>query len=193
MKLVVGLGNPGPRYRGTRHNVGFEVARTLAEREDIALDRERFEGWFGRGRTRGGAPLDVGILLPGTFMNLSGRSVAEALRRLPVEDPASDICIVLDDADLPLGRLRLRPGGSAGGHRGLEDILDRLGTRDVPRLRVGIGRPELPMATADFVLGRFDEEERRSLVPVLERAADAALCLFREGVGVAMNLYNGRC
>jgi PTH1 family peptidyl-tRNA hydrolase len=132
----------------------------------------------------------VGVLEPETFMNESGASVAAALRKLPVEDPPRDLLVVLDDADLPFGRLRLRAEGGDGGHRGLADVLARLGRRDVPRLRFGIGRPALPMETADFVLAAFSPEEEKALAGHLDRAAEAVEAFLLEGIAVAMNRYN---
>ncbi len=187
MKLVVGLGNPGPRYAPTRHNVGFRVVDQLAARRQIPLAEDRFRGRFGRGTFAG---IELGLLEPLTWMNLSGDAVAEALAGLPVAEPAADLLVVLDDVDLPFGRLRLRPGGGGGGHRGLDHVIERLGTRDFPRLRFGIGRPEGPVETSDWVLTRFSPEEERALAEHVARAADAveaALCL---GLPAAMNRYN---
>jgi PTH1 family peptidyl-tRNA hydrolase len=188
VKLVVGLGNPGPRYASTRHNVGFRVVDRFAVSRGIALDRERFGGRFGRGRLSGG--LDVGLLQPLTWMNLSGDAVAEALRGLPVADPAEDLLVVLDDVDLPFGRLRLRPGGGGGGHRGLDHVIARLGRRDFPRLRFGIGRPETPIDTRDWVLTRFSPDEERALEPIVATAADAVEAALVDGLPSAMNRYN---
>jgi PTH1 family peptidyl-tRNA hydrolase len=190
VKLVVGLGNPGRRYSRTRHNVGFRVTGRLRERWQLAEPDERFGARFARGRVASLGGLDVGVLEPETFMNESGGSVAAALRKVPALDPARDLLVVLDDADLPFGRLRLRAEGGDGGHRGLADVLARLGRRDVPRLRFGIGRPALPMETADFVLGAFSPEEERALAGHLERAAEAVETFLLEGIAPAMNRFN---
>jgi len=192
VKLVVGLGNPGPRYAATRHNVGFRVALRFAEAQRIEVAEQRFGGRFGRGpaRAEGGPRLDVGVLLPETFMNRSGEVVALALRRLPVEEVASDLLVVVDDVDLPFGRLRLRPGGSSAGHRGLDDLIARLGRQDFARLRFGVGRPALPIDTADWVLQRFTSEEERALPPCLATAAEAVLAALSEGCAAAMNRFN---
>ena len=139
MKLIVGLGNPGPRYRLTRHNVGVRVLDAVASGAGIALCERRFSGRFGEGALGGER---VGLLAPETWMNRSGEAVAQALAALPSVDPAFDLFVVFDDADLPLGRLRVRARGSSGGHNGLADILDRLGSEAVPRLRFGIGRSD---------------------------------------------------
>jgi PTH1 family peptidyl-tRNA hydrolase len=187
MKLVVGLGNPGSRYADTRHNVGFRVVERFAERHRIALDAQRFEGRFGRARLGG---LDVGLLLPETMMNLSGAAVGAALRMLPVGDPTEDLVLVFDDLDLPFGRLRLRPDGGAGGHRGMQDVIARLGGGDFPRLRVGIGRPPPEMDPVAYVLARFAPEERRQLPALLDAAAGALDATLRDGVTMAMNRVN---
>jgi PTH1 family peptidyl-tRNA hydrolase len=187
MKLVVGLGNPGPRYADTRHNVGFRVVERFAERHRIALDSQRFEGRFGRARL---GALDVGLLLPETMMNLSGAAVGAALRMLPVDDPAEDLVLVFDDLDLPFGRLRLRPHGGAGGHRGIQDVIARLGGGDFPRLRVGIGRPPPEMDPVAYVLARFAPEERQRLPALLDAAAAALDATLRDGVAMAMNRVN---
>ena len=192
MKLVVGLGNPGPRYTGTRHNVGFRVAERFAAERRLPLDERRFGARFGRARVAlgGGAPVDLGVLLPETFMNRSGEVVREALSLLPVEDAGRDLLVVLDDVDLPLGRLRLRPGGSSGGHLGLADLIACLGRDDLPRLRVGVGRPAGPIETSAWVLGRFTPEEEAALAPRIDAAAAAIEDAFVLGVAAAMNRVN---
>jgi PTH1 family peptidyl-tRNA hydrolase len=187
VRLVVGLGNPGRRYRATRHNAGFRVVERLAERHHIALAEERFGGRFGRGRI---GDDEVGILEPLGWMNASGEGVAEAVAALPVEDPARDLLVVFDDADLPFGRLRVRPGGSDGGHRGLRDVLALLGRYDVPRLRFGIGRPQEERGTVDWVLAPFSPEEERTLPALLDRAAHAIETFLAEGAAAAMNRFN---
>jgi len=188
VKLIVGLGNPGPRHRRTRHNVGFRVLDALAARAGIALRERRFEGRFGAGPIAGA---QVGLLAPETWMNRSGAAVEQALAKLPIPDPALDLLVVIDDADLPLGRLRLRARGSSGGHNGLADVLASLGREDVPRLRFGIGRPALPRDTVDWVLEPFTALEEERLAAALPRAAEAALCFVREGTEAAMNRFNG--
>ncbi len=188
MRLVVGLGNPGGRYASTRHNVGFRAVERLGRRHGIELEEERFEGRFGAGWIAGH---EVALLLPGTFMNASGRSVAAAVEALGLEDPARHLIVVLDDADLPFGRLRLRARGSDGGHNGLADVLGRLGSQEVPRLRFGIGRPGEPVDTVDWVLAPFAPEEERRLGGLLERAAEALECFLEDGAGPAMSRFNG--
>lgn len=185
MKLVVGLGNPGRRYRGTRHNVGWEVLDRLARRLGAAVDKE--EGWALVGTARVGRQR-VLLAKPQTYVNLSGTAVDDLRRRHRIRP--QEILVILDDLDLPLGRLRLRAGGSHGGHRGLRSILDALGTEDVPRLRIGIGRPPAGVDPADYVLTPFSPDERAALEPVLDRAAEAAEVALREGLEAAMTRFN---
>lgn len=187
MKLVVGLGNPGPRYTRTRHNVGFRVVEALAERLRVPFGPSAFEGRFARASWDA---LEVGLLAPETFMNASGEAVAEAVHRLPVADPGADLLVVFDDLDLPLGRLRLRARGSDGGHRGLRDVLDALGTEEIPRLRFGIGRPAPGADPVHWVLSPFGSEEEAVLRHAVPRAVDAVTCFLDEGIGAAMNRFN---
>ena len=192
MKLVVGLGNPGPRYAGTRHNAGWRVVERFAQQRGIALDQHRFGGRFGRASVvlRGAVRLDVAVLLPESFMNRSGQVVSEAVGLLPIGPLEQDLLVVFDDVDLPFGRLRLRPAGSAGGHRGLSDVIACLGRDDFPRLRFGVGRPGVPMETADWVLQRFSSEEESKLGPHIDAAAAAIEAAFVDGVAAAMNHVN---
>lgn len=192
MKLVVGLGNPGPRYAKTRHNAGFRIAECFAARHAIALDSERFGARFGRGRiaTPAGGSLDVGVLEPQGFMNLSGDAVALALSKLPVEEPSRDLLALVDDVDLPFGRLRLRAGGGAAGHKGLAHLIERLGRDDLPRLRFGIGRSLTPIDVTDWVLERFSPEQEQALPGLIASAADAIDAWLGEGLESAMNRFN---
>lgn len=189
MVLLVGLGNPGPRYARTRHNAGFRIVEHFALRHGIALDRDCCGGRFGRGRLRVSG-LEVAILEPLTFMNLSGEAVAAALRALALEDPARELLVVLDDVDLPVGRLRLRAAGGAGGHRGLGHIQDCLGRRDQRRLRFGVGRPDAGQETADYVLSPFTPEQEAALPAQLERACDALEAALGDDFAEAMNRFN---
>lgn len=186
MRLVVGLGNPGPRYVGTRHNVGFMVVDALAQRwkTDASTYDKRFEGQIGeaqRGDER------VFLLKPLTFMNLSGRSVAAFVRFYKL--PLADLLVTFDDLDLPVGRIRVRAGGSAGGQKGMADIIRQLGTEEIARVRVGIGRVH-PSATVEYVLSRFDGQEREEAESAVQSAADAVQCWIAGGVTTAMNQFN---
>ena len=190
MKVVAGLGNPGERYRLTRHNVGFRVVDLLADRW----------GLTGQGRVRDGAARlevdlrdpDERVLLvkPLKFMNLSGAPVKAAVRQ-PEVDLTHDLLVVTDDVDLPLGRLRLRREGSAGGHNGLRDIIAALATNEFNRLRVGIGRSGTSRATVDHVLATFKPVERELADASFGAAADAVELWLRDGIEAAMNEFNG--
>jgi len=184
MKLIVGLGNPGKSYEATRHNVGFHVVDRLARKWAIGVTRRRHEGLCGEG---GFCGEKVILLKPQTYMNRSGQSVAGAVAYYGLG--LSDILVIVDDTALPLGRIRLRPGGSAGGHHGLQDIIDRLGTSDFPRLRVGIGAAP-PGQAVEYVLGRFPAEQQEEVEAALARAAAAATCWVTEGLDRAMTRFN---
>lgn len=183
----MGLGNPGPEYENTRHNVGFRVVERFAARRRIELvPDKRLHGRFGAGRFAG-APL--GVLAPLTFMNRSGRAVAATIATHPL-DPATDLLVVYDDLDLPFGRLRLRSGGGAGGHNGIGDIQEQLERSDFPRLRFGIGRPPAGIEVIDYVLAPFAPEEAASLGDHVDRAVDAIEAVLEHGIGTAMNRFN---
>ncbi len=192
MKLVVGLGNPGPRYARTRHIAGFRIAECFAARQAIALVSDLFVARFGRGRIAApaGESVDVGVLEPQGFMNLSGDAVALALSKLPVEEPSRDLLVLVDDVDLPFGRLRLRAGGGAGGHKGLAHLIERLGRDDLSRLRFGVGRPVAPIDVTDWVLAKFSPDEEQALAPLIASAADAIDAWLYQGLEVAMNRFN---
>jgi PTH1 family peptidyl-tRNA hydrolase len=185
VKLLVGLGNPGRGYDGTRHNVGFEVLEILARRAGAPSRRPRFQGETAQTTIRG---CPVLLLWPLTWMNLSGSSVLAARDFYKIE--FGDMLVICDDFNLPCETLRLRTGGSAGGQNGLADVIARLGSTAVPRLRLGIGPVPAGRKPADFVLGRFSAEEREKVGPMLERAADAAEEWVALGIQAAMNRYN---
>ena len=186
MKLIVGLGNPGAQYEGTRHNVGFEVAALLAKEFAAgAAPRGRFQGEVIEATIRGQKSL---LLTPLTYMNLSGASVLAARDFYKIEN--QDILIVCDDFHLPLAKLRLRASGSAGGQNGLDDVIRRLGTEDVPRLRIGIGPPPPGREATGHVLGRFTKDEQAEIGPTLVRAAQAAADWVEHDLKHCMNQYN---
>ena len=187
MKLIVGLGNPGSRYRGTRHNVGWEVLERLARKHGIAIEEDT--GWAEVGRGDIG-PHRVVLARPMTYVNASGMAVQDLKRRYRVKP--SDLFLIVDDLDLPLGRLRLRPKGTAGGHNGLRSVIEALGTDGFPRMRVGIGRPPGKTDAADHVLARFSAEERQMLNDALDRAVEALEVAIVDGVDVAMNRFNAK-
>jgi PTH1 family peptidyl-tRNA hydrolase len=185
MKVIVGLGNPGSRYDGTRHNVGFAVADRLAEAPDAGRFQSRFQAQV--------AELRVGehkvlLVKPETFMNLSGRSVRQAVDFYDV--PLEDLLVICDDINLPLGKLRFRARGTHGGHNGLRDIQNHLGTNEYPRLRIGVGAPDQDDAI-DHVLGRFRPVEKPVIEEALQLAVQAAGVWIEKGIETCMNQYNG--
>ncbi|HEX8523921.1 MAG TPA: aminoacyl-tRNA hydrolase [Tepidisphaeraceae bacterium] len=192
MKLVVGLGNPGPEYSKTRHNVGFEVIDRLATRLGWAkagdfdrVARTKFDGLMYDGLL---GSEKLALLKPTTYMNLSGRSVQSALAFYQLM-PA-DLMIVLDDVALPVGKIRIRPGGSSGGHNGLKDIERALGTNQYPRLRIGIDAPPPRVPQRDYVLGRFSEDQKKLIESAYTRAGDAIVMWIEKGLNPAMNVFN---
>jgi peptidyl-tRNA hydrolase, PTH1 family len=196
MKLIAGLGNPGKEYSRTRHNVGFRVLDLLAERLNESFDRSKFKGEYATAELAG-AGEDGKLLLvkPQTYMNLSGETVLgfSGYYKVAVED----VLVVVDDVALPLGSLRIRRGGSAGGHNGLKDIALRLGSQEFARLRIGVGgRAEgderKPENLADHVLGKFSAAEEEVLKEKLKLAADACECWAKQGVEAAMNRFNDK-
>jgi PTH1 family peptidyl-tRNA hydrolase len=183
VKLVVGLGNPGPKYRDTRHNVGFWVVDELAARWRLQdAWRERDDALFAK--QPGGSVL----VKPLTFMNLSGFAVSKLRQFFQVE--AGDVLVIVDEVALPLGRLRARARGSAGGHNGLKSVIEQLGTNEFPRLRIGVGRGDARRELADHVLSKFDPDERDTIHAATLRAADAAEMFISEGIGRVMNTFN---
>ena len=202
MKLIVGLGNPGPRYKGTRHNVGFEVVDELAKRAAITFESAPADALMAKWRrpVRGaGAPGvsndTVMLIKPLTFMNLSGQAIGELLRYFKIE--VADLLVVVDEVQLPLGKLRARMRGSAGGHNGLKNVIAHLG-EDFSRLRLGVGRPAgggedkaARRDLADHVLAKFDTDEAAEVTRMIGRAADAAETFITSGIAAVMNQYNG--
>lgn len=186
MYLVVGLGNPGREYAGTRHNMGFRLVDLLAGKLKAPVEKSLFKSYTGRALLSGKTVI---LAKPQTFMNLSGNSVAALMNWFKVPPP--DIVVAYDDLDLPPGRIRLKPDGGHGGHRGMESIIERLGTGAFPRVRIGIGRPQHPgYEVTDWVLGKPAEEEEHLMGPALEKAAEAVITLISEGIDAAMNRYN---
>ena len=183
---MVGLGNPGRQYAGTRHNVGFEVIEALRRRNGLSAGRKAFGGVLTDWRSASGGR--VYLLQPHTFMNLSGSSASQCATFHKVA-PA-DVLVVLDDMALPLGQVRARAQGSSGGHKGLSDVLSALGTDQVPRVRIGIGSPPLHVEAVDFVLTEFRPGERRVMEEAVAQAAQAVEDWVREGIESVMNRYN---
>lgn len=184
--LIIGLGNPGREYKDNRHNIGFMLIDRLAVRIDargIKLQSKAIvtSGFYEERK--------LILAKPQTYMNLSGQSVQGLLHFYKI--PSENLMVAHDDLDLPLGTIRIRPGGGAGGQRGMASTIERLGTKDFPRLRLGIGRPPGRMAPADYVLQNFSRAEMLIVSETLDRAADAALTFVTEGLNAAMNRFNG--
>lgn len=184
--LLVGLGNPGSKYESTRHNMGWLALDSLMEKEKFTLNKLRFKAWTGMLDYKGHKIL---VMKPQTYMNLSGESVGEAARFYKI--PADHVLVISDDVSLPAGKLRIRGGGSAGGHNGLKNIIQHLGTDKFPRIKVGVGSPrpgEHDMV--DWVMGKPMGEDRTAVENALDRAGDAAKTLITEGIDRAMNRFN---
>ncbi|NEQ96440.1 MAG: aminoacyl-tRNA hydrolase [Cyanothece sp. SIO2G6] len=193
-RIIVGLGNPGKKYERTRHNVGFDAVNHLAHRWQISMtEHRRFNAHFGEGFARPG--MKVALLKPLTYMNRSGQSIRAALDWFKLE-PQS-VLVIYDDMALPMGRIRIRLSGSAGGHNGVKSAIAHLNSQDFPRLRIGIGPPSHPADHPDkqvvsHVLGRFSAQETTVISDILEWVGDAVALSVHKGVNSAMNLYNGR-
>lgn len=186
MRLLVGLGNPGERYRRTRHNVGFMVVDELASRGGVRHGREAHDAWIAEARLCG---VDALLVKPLTFMNRSGAAVAQVLAEQG--GGVQDVVVIVDDVALELGTLRLRERGSHGGHNGLRSLVDVLGSEDFARVRVGIRSGEPPLDLAGYVLSDFTSDEVLLVQELVGRAAESIECLLRDGTAVAMSRYNG--
>ena len=182
--LIAGLGNPEAKYDGTRHNTGFAALDALADKWNISVGKTKFQGLWGQGEVDGHK---VVLLKPLTYMNLSGDSIAPLAGFFKI--PADHVIVISDDISLPLGKLRVRGSGSAGGHNGLKNIIAHLGTDAFPRVKVGVGAPEHDIV--DWVIGPFTASERKVIDGVLDRALGAAECIITDGVSAAQNRYNG--
>jgi peptidyl-tRNA hydrolase, PTH1 family len=185
VKLIAGLGNPGAKYRGTRHNIGFHVVDALAARHGLEWDSAPAEALLARWRAK-----EALLVKPLTFMNLSGHAVGQLLRYFKVD--ATNLLVIVDEAQLQLGRLRTRAEGSAGGHNGLKSLIEQLGTDQFPRLRIGVGRGDTRRDLADHVLAKFDEDEREVVAETVARAADAVETFVTDGIAPMMNRFNRR-
>lgn len=188
MKLIAGLGNPGKTYINSRHNVGFLVVRALSESLKAPLKKEKgIPALSGKARISGDAVI---LAMPLSFMNLSGEPIRALIKRYEIQP--HDLLVVCDDMDLEFGRLRIRPAGSSGGHRGLKSIIGNLDSEDFARLRVGIGRPGEDTQAQDYVLSNFLRREEKSLKDAIDRAGDCCRVWATEGVSKAMNMFNWR-
>lgn len=185
MKIIAGLGNPGLRYETTRHNVGFMVLDMLAEKMNIDFSKQAHFSSVAEGRIFGEKVL---LMKPMTFMNLSGRAVSDAVNFYKID--LAELLIVYDDMDLDLGRLKVRQGGSSGGHKGINSIISHLSSQNISRIKIGIGRPDRE-GTVDYVTMPFTDQDWEQVKPALEKGADAAEFWLKEGIPAAMNKYNG--
>jgi peptidyl-tRNA hydrolase, PTH1 family len=189
MKLIVGLGNPGTGYAGSRHNIGFMCLSAFAGEHRINFDKKQ-----GQARVGSGLIHDVQVVMarPQTYMNASGQAVEYLVKKYKVE--LVDLIVIHDDLDLPLGKIRIRKSGSAAGHHGIESIIEWLGSPDFIRVRVGIGRPQTPESSEDavirFVLSNFTEAEKQIIAPVVSRVVESLECLVTAGLEAAMNKFN---
>lgn len=184
--ILVGLGNPGDKYRDTRHNIGFHIIEAVSERHNITLKQDKaFLSHLGRGKIAGQSVI---LLMPQTFMNRSGEAVARVSRYY--HSPPPKILVIVDDTALAFGRIRYRPNGSAGTHNGLRSLVAELGSTDFPRLRVGVGAPPAEWDLSDYVLGRFNPEENRVLPQLVSACADSVAYWLHHGSQKAMNQYN---
>ena len=184
-RIIVGLGNPGSQYARSRHNVGFWCVDRVAIQNSIKLSRRHRSALIGEGFIEGHRAV---LAKPRTFVNRSGQAVAYLLTRYGVS--RDELLIIHDDMDLPLGRIRMRPSGSAGGHRGVKSVIEEAGTQDFARLRIGIGRPPLGSDEVEYVLGAMSEDETAAMDDIVERAAQSVACLLAEGITAAMNRFN---
>jgi PTH1 family peptidyl-tRNA hydrolase len=189
MKLIVGLGNPGRVYANNRHNIGFVCVNYFARTEGIKFDQKKGRARIGIGRVAGN---EVVLAKPQTYVNLSGESVSQLVKKFNIN--INDLLIIHDDLDLPLAKMRISYGSSSGGHKGVESIITELGSHDFVRLRVGIGRPTKPVLSEAeiiaYVLSDFTAEQRQTINQVIPKVSEAILCLLTEGLTPAMNRYN---
>ena len=183
--LVVFLGNPGLKYRGTRHNAGFMAAEAMSKKLGVGINRLRFKALTAQVDIDGQKVL---LMMPQTYMNLSGEAVREAVQFYKI--PADHVLVIYDDVSLPVGKLRVRPTGSAGGHNGIKNIIAHLGTQDFPRIKIGTGAPGEGGDMIDWVIGVPSQAERKVLVESFEKAIQAAECIIEHGCQKAMNDFN---
>ena len=186
MYIIAGLGNPTKKYQHTRHNIGFDVMDHMAGKYNIEMNQKKHKAICGSGYIEGQKVL---LLKPQTFMNLSGASVREAVDFYKI-DPTRELIVIYDDINLDPGNLRIRKKGSAGGHNGIKDLIEKLGTQEFSRIRVGVGEKPVQYDLADYVLGHFDKEDRALIEDAIGRAAEAAAMMVQGDTDGAMNIYN---
>lgn len=183
--LIAGLGNPGSKYENTRHNMGFRTVELLAEQRGVKLNKVKFKSAYNLMEFAGARCL---VMKPQTYMNLSGEAVREAAQFYKI--PTDHVLVIYDDVSLPVGKLRVRPTGSAGGHNGIKNIIAHLGTQDFPRIKIGTGAPEDKEGMIDWVIGVPSQKEREVLLESFKRAIEAAACVIEHGCQRAMNDFN---
>jgi peptidyl-tRNA hydrolase, PTH1 family len=188
LKVVVGLGNPGLKYHKTRHNVGFDVVDELARRYRVSLNKHQWQAVAGEIRV---GQEKVILVKPQTFMNNSGLAVREVVQFFRELSPVTDLIVIYDDMDFPVGEYRLRERGSSGGHNGMKSIIAAVGTSEFPRVRLGIGRPAPEWTVIDHVLGTFSRADRKLIDQVVDKAADAIVFALEHNFSLAMNRFNG--
>ncbi|WP_066889700.1 aminoacyl-tRNA hydrolase [Clostridium nigeriense] len=184
MFLIVGLGNPGKEYAGTRHNIGFEAIDYMSKKYNIDVNRTKFKGVFGEGFINN---KKVVLLKPSTYMNLSGESIREAINFYKLE--SEEVLVIYDDVSLEVGKIRIREKGSAGGHNGIKSIISNMSTDIFPRIKIGVGQPKGDLVS--HVLGRFSQEEIQDLNEVIEASSQAVEIIIKDGTKEAMNKLNG--
>lgn len=183
--IIIGLGNPGLKYKNTKHNVGFDVIDLLGDKYDIKTSRLKFKAYSGEGRIEGHK---VVLVKPQTFMNLSGESVKALVDWYKAD--ITKVILVFDDVDIPIGKIRIRPGGSSGTHNGMKSVIYHLQRENFPRIRIGIGSPPEGWDIADYVLGKFSKEERSIIDKSIMKAVEAADAIIKSDINSAMNTYN---
>jgi len=188
MYLIVGLGNPGKEYEHTRHNVGFDTIDVLAKKYNMPLNKKGHVSMYSKGKINGN---DVILVKPMTYMNSSGEAVARFANYYKLDD-AKQIIIILDDTDLEVGKIRIRPKGSSGGHNGLKSVIKHLGCEDFIRIRIGVGKRPSNYNQIDWVLGHFSKDDNKIINESFEKAADGAICVIESGIDKAMNKYNSK-
>lgn len=185
MYIIIGLGNPTREYTATRHNIGFDVITRIADDYNISLDMKKHKSLCGRGIINGEKVI---LAQPQTYMNLSGEAVRELKDFYKVKN--DDLIIIYDDISLDVGQIRVRPKGSAGGHNGIKSIISHLGSEEFPRIKVGVGSKPRGYDLADYVLGRFNEEDQKTIRETLKHASKACTYIISEGIDASMNQYN---
>lgn len=187
MYLIVGLGNPGEQYANTRHNMGFCTINKLGEKYNISLDKSKFNAIYGKGELEGEKVI---LVKPQTYMNLSGEAIKKFVDYYKIEN--DKIIIIYDDMDVEMGNIRIRKQGSSGNHNGMKSVINMLETEKIPRIRIGISKPEKTVDSIDYVIGKVSKEEIKKLEPGIQKAEEAIIEIMKSGIDIAMNRYNNK-